>query len=62
MLSRLRRAREDAGLRQSDVARALGRAHTFVSKCELGERRLDPIELRDFARIYRKPLSYFVRG
>ena len=60
MLVRLRLAREAAGLRQVDVGRALGRPDSFVSKCELGERRIDPIELRDFARIYKKPLVFFV--
>jgi transcriptional regulator with XRE-family HTH domain len=60
MLVRLRLAREAVGLRQVDVGRVLGRPNSFVSKCELGERRIDPIELRDFARIYRKPLGYFI--
>lgn len=59
MLNRLRVARVAAGLTQVDVARRLGRTQAFVSKCELGERRIDPIELADFAQLYRKPLSYF---
>lgn len=37
-------AREVAGLSQTEVAAKLGRAQTFVSKYELGERRLDVIE------------------
>jgi hypothetical protein len=28
---------------------------------ESGERRVDVIELAAFARLYRKPLSYFVK-
>jgi transcriptional regulator with XRE-family HTH domain len=58
-LKRLRRAREDAGLIQVDVAKALGRPQSFVSKCESGERRVDVIELEDFARLYRKRLAFF---
>ena len=40
----LRQLREEAGLRQVDVAEALGVPQSFVSKYETGERRLDLIE------------------
>jgi len=31
-----------------------------MSKCESGERRIDVVELEDFARLYRKPISFFL--
>lgn len=37
-------ARERAGLTQTQVAQRLQRAQSFVSKYELGERRLDVID------------------
>ncbi len=40
----LRRARKDAGLSQAELAKRLRRPQTFVSKYELGERRLDVVE------------------
>lgn len=40
----LARAREEKGLTQADLAAALGRTQSFVSKYELGERRLDVID------------------
>lgn len=52
-------SRKDAGLTQVEVARRLGRTQSFVTKAERGERRLDVVELRAFARIYRKPVSFF---
>ena len=58
-LRRLRAARRAVGLTQVDVARMLGRSQSFVTKAETGERRLDVVELRAFARIYRKRMSYF---
>lgn len=58
-LRRLRQARRDAGLTQVEVARRLGRTQSFVTKAERGERRLDVVELRALARIYRKPISFF---
>jgi transcriptional regulator with XRE-family HTH domain len=38
-------ARRAAGWSQQKLADKLGRAQTFVSKIELGERRLDLVEL-----------------
>ena len=58
----LRAAREAAGLTQVQVARKLGRPQSYVSKCESGERRVDVIELSQFARLYRRPLRSFVPG
>lgn len=59
-LKRLRQARKNAGLSQYDVAAALGKPQSFVSKVETGERRVDVIELTVFAWLYKKPLTYFV--
>ncbi len=60
LLKRLREARRQAGLTQVQVAKALGRPQSFVTKCELGERRIDPVDLQRFAKLYRKPLSFFL--
>lgn len=56
---RLVQARREAGLTQVDVAKRLGKARSFLSKCELGERRVDFIELQQLAKIYRKDLGFF---
>lgn len=58
-LARLRQAREEAGLTQEQVATRLGRPQTWVSKCELGERRVDFVELEDWASACAKPLVWF---
>lgn len=60
VLELLRQARKELGLTQVEVAEALGKPQSFVAKCESGERRIDIVELSEFARLYRKPLDYFV--
>jgi ribosome-binding protein aMBF1 (putative translation factor) len=57
---RLIRARTDAGMTQGQVNARLGKPHSFISKCELGERRVDFVELQTLAKIYGKSLSFFV--
>ena len=59
-LTRLRRARNEAGLTQVQVAKQLGRPQSYVSKSESGERRVDVVELASFARLYGRDISHFV--
>jgi len=59
-LKRLIKARHDAGYLQEEVSNRLGKPHSFISKCELGERRLDIIELQQIAQIYGKTIHYFL--
>lgn len=42
----LRQARLESGLTQVELAQALGLPQSYVSKCEIGERRLDVLETR----------------
>ena len=58
-LDRLRQARQEAGLTQTELARTLQRSQTWVSKCELGERRVDFVELEDLAAALGKPVEWF---
>jgi len=58
-LSRLKQARTDAGLTQTQAARRLSKPQSFISKCESGERRVDFVELQYLAKVYSKPLSFF---
>jgi len=53
-------ARKDAGITQVRAAELLKQTQVYVSKSESGERRVDVIELSKFAKIYKKPLGYFV--
>lgn len=46
-------ARKAAGIKQVDLAKALGRSQSFVSNYERGERRVDVAEIILVARVLR---------
>ncbi len=60
-LSLLRDLRLQAGLRQVDLARSLGKPQAFVSYYESGARRLDVLELRQICKVLGVHLVDFVR-
>lgn len=57
---RLIKARKDAGLTQGQVNESMGKPHSFISKCELGERRVDFVELQMLTKVYGKNISFFI--
>ena len=57
---RLREARLRAGLTQDEAGRALGTTQQFINRCEAGDRRVDVLELLDFARLYRVPVEWLL--
>ncbi len=59
-LKRLVVARLAAGFTQAEVARTLRLPQSRISRMETGERRVDVIELSELARLYGKPLNFFV--
>jgi transcriptional regulator with XRE-family HTH domain len=56
---RLKQAREYLELSQDEVAKKLDVPRTAISLIESGQRRVDAIELRKFAQLYQRPVSYF---
>ena len=60
-VGKLRKARLEAGLRQIDAAKKLKRTQSYVSRVEVGEQRLDIMELKRFADLYKKDINYFIK-
>ena len=56
----LKKARIEAELGQVEVAEKNGRTQSYVSKIESGQRRFDVLQLKEFAKIYKKPLDFFI--
>lgn len=60
-VEQLKKARITRGLDQERVAKLLGKTQSYISKIESGQRRIDIIALKKFARIYKKPINYFLK-
>ena len=61
IVEQLKKARLEVGLDQLEVAKKLGRTQPYISKIEAGQRRLDITQIKDFAKIYKKSLEYFIK-
>ena len=61
LVEKLRKARKEKGLDQTEVATLLRVSQSYVSKIESGQRRVDIVQLKAFARIYRKDIDYFIK-
>lgn len=61
IIRRLKEARINADLSQQDVANKLQKPQSYVSKIESGERRLDVAEIKKFAGVYKKDVSFFLK-
>ena len=60
LLEKLRSARLQAGLTQIQASKKLRKPQSYISKIERGERKIEAIELGDFAKIYNKDIKYFL--
>ena len=59
-VGRLRTARLEAGFTQAQVAKKLRRPQPHISYVENGQQRLDMVELRRLAKIYKKDINYLL--
>jgi transcriptional regulator with XRE-family HTH domain len=61
LLIRLRMARQESGLTQSEVGKRLGKTQSYVNKIETGERRMDIVQLMDFCKALEIDFITFIR-
>lgn len=61
IVEQLKKARQEAGLEQAEVAKLLGKTQSHISKVEAGQRRIDVIALKEFAKIYKKDINFFLK-
>jgi transcriptional regulator with XRE-family HTH domain len=56
---RLREAREYLGFSQDQVATFLGVSRSALSLMETGQRKVDALELKKLAGLYKRPVGFF---
>ena len=56
---KLREAREYVGFSQDEVATFLKIPRTAVTNMEKGQRKVEALELKRLAELFRQPVSYF---
>lgn len=61
LVERLKKARKEVGLDQEAVAKLLRVTQSYISKMESGQRRIDIVQLKRFARVYKKKIDYFLK-
>ncbi len=61
VVEQLKRARIEAGLDQEKAAELLKKTQSYISKVESGQRRIDIVQLKEFAKIYKKELDFFIK-
>ena len=61
VVEQLKKARREVGLNQAEVAKLLGKTQSHVSKVESGQRRIDIVALKEFVKLYKKPLDFFIK-
>lgn len=59
MGEKLRQAREYVGYSQDEVASFLSVPRTAVGNMESGQRKVDALELKRLADLYRQPVTHF---
>lgn len=59
LIAFLTQKRKDAGLSQSELAKALGEYQSFVARMESGQRRVDVVEYENLAKILKFDVHEF---
>lgn len=61
LVEQLKKARKEVGLTQNQVAKILHKTQSYISKIEAGQRKIDIIQLKEFGKVYKKDLDYFIK-
>jgi len=61
IVEKLKKARVAAGLSQEEASVKMGRSQSSVSKIEAGQRHIDVVQLKKFAKIYNVKIESLIK-
>jgi len=61
LVKKLKSARLETGLSQKMVSEKLRKTQSYISKIESGQRRIDIIQLKELARVYKEDINFFLK-
>lgn len=59
---RIRQRRQELGLSQDQVTKAVDISKAFLSECERGKRSIGFAKLYELSRLLKRPTDWFVEG
>lgn len=62
LIKKLKSARLSAKLDQKTAANRLNKSQSYISKMESGQRRVDIVQLKELANVYKKDIKYFLEN
>jgi transcriptional regulator with XRE-family HTH domain len=60
LVRRLKQARLETGMTQTQVSKRLRKCQSYISKIESGELMVDILTLKEMAKIYKKSIDFFI--
>ena len=60
LVTKISKARVEAGFTQKHLAKKLGKTQSYISKIESAQIRIDVLQLRQIAKVLGKDISYFL--
>ena len=60
LITKLIEARVAANLRQADAAKLINKTQSYISKIEIGQKRIDLTEIKQLAKIYNKDIHSLI--
>lgn len=61
VIEKLKNIRMQNEWTQEEVSAKLSKPQSYISKIERGERRLDILELKELADLYKKEITFFIK-
>ena len=60
LIKKLKQARLEMGMDQETVAKQINCSQSYICRIEAGQRKIDVVLIIKLAKLYKKPISFFI--